>query len=242
MKIQEILAKIAKGEALTDDEKKFLAEYKEPEGGEGRIPKERLDQEIAKRKEAEAAKAELDKKIAELTEQVEQMKTSGMSEAEKAKAEAEKQLKTLHDQVAKLTKERDDAAAKAADMEFGAGVRALADKHKFVDPDYLGYKIKAAGVKLDDADGVSGLIKALEKDSPNMFRSDAKPGSGTQGAGAGGAGGGGDAKARLDELNKKLELSSREVAEVIALQAQVKAGGNAGGGTDGATGAAGGAN
>ncbi len=229
MNIIDILAKIAKGESLTDAEKKFAAEYKEPEGGEGRIPKERLDQEISKRKAAEDQVAQLTSKVDELTGKVEELTTSGMSEADKAKAEAAKQLKTLQAQVEKLTKERDEAAKKAADMEFSGGVRDLAAKHNFVDAEYLGYKLQAAGIKLDDAAGVAAFMKGLEKDSPNMFKSSAKPGGGTSTDGNGDAGRN-NAQMRLDELGKKTELSSREVAEVIELQAQIKAGDASNGG------------
>ena len=49
MELKEVIAKIVAGEQLTDDEKKYLADWKD----DGRIPKSRLDQEIQKRKDAE---------------------------------------------------------------------------------------------------------------------------------------------------------------------------------------------
>lgn len=229
MNISDILAKIAKGEKLAEAEIKFAGEYKVPEGegGEsGRIPKERLDQEIAKRKAAEEQVTQLNQQIADLSAKVDDLQTSGMSEAEKAKAESAKQIKNLQIQVDKLTKERDDAAKKAADMEFNGGVRDLAAKYNFVDADYLGYKLQTAGIKLDDATGVATFMKGLEKDSPGMFRSSAKPGAGTQ-PDAGGSASSSNAKMRLEELGRKTELSSREVAEVIALQEQLASGRNA---------------
>jgi hypothetical protein len=220
MTIAEILAKIAKGEALTDEEKKFALEYKEPTDDGTKIPKARLDQEIAKRKAAEEQTAQLNTQITELQEKLDKLETSGLTEAEKAKTEAAKQLKNLQAQVEKLTKERDEAAKKAADMEFSSGVRELAAKHNFVDADYLGYKLQAAGLKLDDENGIATFMKGLEKESPSMFRSQAKPGAGTQqDQGQGGANA--TAKQRLEELNKKTELNSKELAEFIALQAEV---------------------
>ena len=220
MDIKTILAKIAKGEELTDEEKKFAGEYKGTDN-DNRIPKSRLDEEIAKRNAAETKSSEFEKKIAELTEKLEAMQSAGMTEAEKAKAEAAKQLKSLTAQVAALTKERDEAAKKAADMEFSNSVHAIAEKHKFLDADYLGYKLKAAGLALDDEEKVTGFMGNLAKESPNLFRSEVKSGAGT-GTGGSAAGAGSTGKARLDELNKKSELSSREVAEVIQLTEQIK--------------------
>lgn len=97
MSIAEILAKVAKGETLTDAEKQFAAGYKPAAGDEetgetgGRIPKARLDAEIAKRKEADSKVAELNSKLDELNSKLEELESAGMSEAEKAKKEAEKQ-------------------------------------------------------------------------------------------------------------------------------------------------------
>lgn len=218
MDLQKILAKIAKGEALSDDEKKFVGEYKTDES---RIPKERLDQEISKRKAADEKAAELEGRLAELQKKVEELETSGMSEAEKAKAAAAKELKTLQEQLAKANKEKDETAKKAAELEFSVAVKNIADKHNFTDADYLGYKLQGAGVKLDDETAVGNFMKELEKTAPILFKSSAKPGAGTGGAGGGSAQS--SASQRLEELGKKADLSSREVAEVIALQAQVKA-------------------
>lgn len=230
MSIAEILAKVAKGETLTDAEKQFAANYKpaagDDEGGDkdtaARIPKARLDAEIAKRKEADAKVAELTTKMEELTSKVEELETAGMSEADKAKKEAEKAAAKTAAQLAQLTKERDEAVAKAAEMEFTGKVRDLAGKHNFTDAEYLGYKLRAGAVKLEDESAVAAFMKGLEKTAPGMFKSTAKPGAGTTADGTQSVQVSA-AKKRLDELNGKKELSSREVAEVIELQGKVKA-------------------
>lgn len=228
MKIEEILAKVAKGETLTEAEKQFVAEYK-PGAGDGggddtsaRIPKARLDAEIAKRKEAEAKNAELATKVDDLTSKVEELETAGMSEAEKAKKEAEKASAKQAAELARLTKERDEAVKKAAEMEFAGKVQALAAKYNFTDPDYLAFKLRAGEVKLDDEGDVTTFMKGLEKSAPGMFRSTAKPGAGTTANGTQTAQPSA-AKKRLEELNSKKELTNREVAEVIELQGKVKA-------------------
>lgn len=229
MKIEEILAKVAKGETLTESEKQFAAEYKPGAGDAGggddnsaRIPKARLDAEIAKRKEAEAKNAELATKVDDLTSKVEELETAGMSEAEKAKKEAEKTSAKQAAELARLTKERDEAVKKAAEMEFAGKVQALAAKHNFTDPDYLAFKLRAGEVKLDDEGAVTTFMKGLEKSAPGMFRSTAKPGAGTTANGTQTAQPSA-AKKRLEELNSKKELTNREVAEVIELQGKVKA-------------------
>lgn len=228
MKIEEILAKVAKGETLTDAEKQFVADYKPgaadtgPEENAARIPKARLDAEIAKRKEAEDKNAELAAKLEDLTSKVEELETAGMNEAEKAKKEAEKASAKQAAQLAQLTKERDEAVKKAAEMEFNGKVQALAARHNFTDPDYLAFKLRAGAVKLDDDGAVATFMKGLEKAAPGMFKSTAKPGAGTTANGTQTAQPSA-AKKRLDELNSKKELTNREVAEVIELQGKVKA-------------------
>lgn len=246
MKIEEILAKVAKGEAITEAEKKFLADYKEPVAGDASsssVPRTRLNDEIAKRKEAEKEVEQLKTQVADLTDKVEEMETNGMSEADKAKKEADRELGKLRAQVDALTKERDEATQKVAEMEFTGWVRELATKHNFTDAEYLGFKLRAAGVKTDDANGVAAFMKGLEKDAPGMFKSTAKPGAGTAANGGQNAPQS-TAKQRLEELGKKTELTNREVAEVVELQAKVKAEGadgatgnnNGGTGADGAAG------
>ena len=229
MKIEEVLAKVAKGETLTEEEKRFVADYK-PAAGDGggdesgaaRIPKARLDAEIAKRKEADAKVAELTSKLEELTSKVEELETAGMSEAEKAKKEAEKASAKQAAELARITKERDEAVKKAAEMEFAGKVQQLASKHGFADPDYLAFKIRSGDVKLDDEGAVATFMRGLEKAAPGMFRSTAKPGAGTTADGAPQAQTSA-AKKRLEELSSKKELTNREVAEVIELQGKVKA-------------------
>lgn len=229
MKIEDILAKVAKGEALTDAEKQFAADYK-PAAAAGdaddeknaRIPKARLDAEIAKRKEADAKVAELTTRLEELNSKVEELENKGMSEADKAKNAAEKERTKTAAQIATLTKERDEAVKKAADMEFASKVQQLATKHNFTDAEYLAYKLRAGQVDLDDEGATGTFMKGLEKSTPTMFKSAARPGAGTAANGTPQAQPSA-AKKRLEELQSKNELTNREVAEVIELDSKVKA-------------------
>ena len=89
MTIQEILKKVVAKEELTAEELDYLKSY-EPLKEDGRIPKDRLDKEIEKRKAAEDSKTKLEEQLDELKTKIEELETKGMSEAEKAKAAVEK--------------------------------------------------------------------------------------------------------------------------------------------------------
>ncbi|MBO4620360.1 MAG: hypothetical protein J5654_09655 [Victivallales bacterium] len=236
MKLEELLAKIANGEKLTDEEKEFIKNYKEPEPDPNRIPKSRLDEEIAKRKEAESRGDELQAKLSELEAKVEELNTKGMSEAEKAKRESAKTLKALQEQVAALTKERDESKAKADAMEYRGKVTELAKSRRFTDIDYLEYKLQSAKVNLDDQTAVAGFFGELEKSAPHLFESAAKAGSGS--SDNKGGSGASAYQSRIDELLAKPSLSTRESQEVIDLQTKIeaeKSGGSASGNANGGT-------
>ena len=158
-------------------------------------------------------------KIEELTGKVEELESKDLSEADKVKRDTAKEIEKLQKQVKDLTEERDGKAKALADTEFKTKVSGIAAKYNFVDSDYLQFRIKSGEIDLDDEKAVSAFVKELEKNSPNLFKSSAKPGSGT-----------GTEKVvtppatseqRLKELLAKPELSRREVAEVHMLQEEL---------------------
>jgi hypothetical protein len=73
MNLTELLKKVAKGETLTDEEKAYLAAYKEDDS---RIPKSRLDEELAKKKELQKNIDALTAKQSELESQLEELKNT----------------------------------------------------------------------------------------------------------------------------------------------------------------------
>ena len=220
MKIKDILKKVAVGKELTDEEKQFLESY-DPESDESRIPKTRLDAEIAKVK-AEKDRADgLAQQLADAQSKLEEAENAGKTEAEKTAAANAKALKTLQDQVDALTKERDTANAMLAKSERATKISAIAGKHNFFDSDYLDFLMNAQEVDLDDETAVSSAMKKLGETKPELFKSTAKPGGGT-----GGNGGSSDAKtgqARIDELLGKKELTIGEANEVAELQCKIAA-------------------
>lgn len=216
MNIKEILKKVSEGTELSAEEKAYLASY-DPDAASGRIPKERLDQEIAKFKAEKERADKLDTDLAELKEKLEELENSGKTEAEKAKAAADKELAKLKAQVQNLTKERDEAKSSLAKSERTAKVAALAAKHKFSNADYLDFLAASKNIDLDDEAAATGFMTELGKSNPELFTSTAKSGGGTKGAGSDSAG----TQARISELLKKPELSTREAGEVIKLQQEL---------------------
>ena len=220
MKIKDILKKVSAGKELTEEEKQFLESY-DPESDESRIPKTRLDAEIAKVKAEKERADSLEQQLADAQAKIEEAENAGKTEAEKTAAANAKTLKALQTQVDALTKERDDANAKLAKSERTAKISAIAGKHNFSDSDYLDFLMNSQEVDLDDEGAVSGAMKKLGETRPELFKSTAKPGGGT-----GGNGGKPDAKsgqARIDELLGKKELTINEANEVAELQCKIAA-------------------
>ena len=211
--LKEILKKIAEGKELTPEEKSFLQSY-EPDSAEGRIPKSRLDEEIAKRKSEKERADKLEADLAALQDRLDELENAGKSEADKAKAAHDKELAKLQKQVDDLTKERDEARTNFEKSERTAKIAALAGKHNFSDANYLDFLTSSNEVDLNDEAATSSFMKELGKSSPHLFKSSAKPGGGTNAGGKDAP----DAKKRLSELLGKPELSSREAGEVIRLQ------------------------
>lgn len=223
MKIKDILKKVANGTELTAEEKEFLESY-DPEKDESRIPKSRLDQEIAKLN-AEKQRADgLETQLSELQTKLEEIESAGKSESEKAAAANAKALKALQTQVAALTQERDEAKASLAKSERTAAISKIATAHSFSDSDYLDFLANSKEIDLNDDGAVSSFMKELGTSRPELFKSSAKPGGGTSG---GGKAQNGSNDARLKELLGKDELTPREAAEVYELQSAGK-GGNGG--------------
>jgi len=126
MTIKELLAKMLKGEALTDEEKKLVQEWDPDATAAAARRKAEADaKKLAdKLAELEAANAELAKKAAEAG-------SAGKTEAEKLV----KQVETLTKQVEQITLAKADADAKAAQLAREQRIGQLRAKHgvKFVD-------------------------------------------------------------------------------------------------------------
>jgi|GEM_PF-902181 hypothetical protein len=218
MNIAEIIKKVLAGEELSAAEKEYLG--KADFNDANRIPKARLDQEIEKRKAAEATATELQSKLDELTTKVDELENKGLSEVEKAKKESEKAIAQLKSEVSTLSKERDNSAAALKALERKGQIRDLAAKHNFANSEYLDFLTTSRNLDISNEQATAGFFQELEKSSPELFRSTAKPGGGTVGTGQTGSGTVA-AETRIKELLNKPELSSREASEVIKLQSEI---------------------
>ncbi|MGE4300825.1 MAG: hypothetical protein AB7F40_04390 [Victivallaceae bacterium] len=217
MDIKAILAKVLKGETLTDEEKTALAGYN-PEDS-GKIPLSRLNEVIAARDAAEAEATSLKASLQTLTSKVEELESKGMSEADKAKKAYEKTISTLQEQVKTLTGERDAATGNLGKLERASKISKLAGEHSFSDADYLDYLVSSANVDVDSKDAVSAFMSNLGKSRPELFKSSAKPGGDTK---PGMPPKDSDDDTRMKELMGKPSLTLREAAEVLSLQNKSK--------------------
>ena len=111
MEIKDILAKVAKAEELTADEKKFVVSY-DPQkvADDAAAAARRKESEASKKGQTEIDDLKAKLKVAEDEKKaIEDAKKAGATEAEKMAAD----MKALRDSVETLTKGKADAEAKA---------------------------------------------------------------------------------------------------------------------------------
>ena len=167
MKVSELIGKALSGTELTAEEKDFLTRYQEPEMKD-RIPKNRLDQEIARRREME-------EKNAALQQQLEEFAGRDLSEQEKTV----RQMDTMKRQLAQLQQERDDAVTAHGELEFRHRVGDLAGRNRFADADYLGFLARRHKVDLNDEAATGEFIDSLRESCPKFFRVETAGGAGS---------------------------------------------------------------
>ncbi len=167
MKITEIIGKIVSGEEITPEERLFLSDYQEPEVKD-RIPKSRLDQEIARKKE-------LEQRVEDMARQLGEYENRGLSETEKNR----RTIENLNQKIENLTRERDEIRNAKDAIEMRTRIGALAEKCNFDDHDYLEYLIKRDGKNVTDDEEMNGYIAELMKASPRHFRLDISGGGGS---------------------------------------------------------------
>jgi len=174
MNLAEVLKKAAQGVELSQDEKDFLIGYR-PEG----IPKNRLDAEIAKRKEAENRSQELSAALEELKGKVESLESRDLSETDRLKKDFDKELNRLRGNLQTLSTERDSARQELDSVKFRQNITELACKHNFSDPLYLEYLAAKNGIPLEDTEKVKGFMDSLKETSPKLFKLELRPGGGS---------------------------------------------------------------
>jgi len=207
MKIKDVLAKVAKGEDLSADEKKFLAEYEEP-SEDGRIPKERLDREIAKRADAEKKLADAQQAAEEARAKLDELESKGLSAADKQAKEFQKQLDAMTKRVESLTAEKEATATELAQTKFRTAVSEIAGKNGFLDADYLGFVLSGRKIDMADAKAVDAVIGDLKKSHAALFKAPVAGGSGGAAGGTGGKAGEPEAQKKYSEAKAKGDVIS----------------------------------
>lgn len=167
MKIGEIIAKMLKKEELTEEEAKFLKDYKEPKP----VDVGKLNKQIA---DLQAKFDEVEKERDDLAAKADEAASEGQTEAQKL----QKQLDKVSADLKKAQAERDEAITAKGALEYDNSVSALAAEHKFTSRDYLKYKLQSAKVDLKDADAVKTFMDNLKKEEAKFFAADVNGGGG----------------------------------------------------------------
>lgn len=188
MTIKELLAKAAKGETLTEEERSELAAYDPDRVSNGAA--------AAARKAAEKERDALKAQLAEAEEKLANADVNGKSELEQLKAQVVKLTKLAADKDQLIAKAAADQKKTTRDGKIGkilSGLRLMPDGA--VDPDMVRLALDhvLAGVEddaLDNADAVKPIIDGLVSKNKGWFVGDSGGGSGTppkDGHGSGGA-------------------------------------------------------
>lgn len=215
MKLKDILAKIAKGEALNDEEKKFVGEYDEQTTLDAAAANAR------KKAEAEAAKwkAKAEKAETDLAEALEKNKDPAK---DNEIAKLTKRMESLEKKNAALEAEKAAAARNLSirDAMKAAGISAA----KGVDADTLQELItsKLKDTDLEDADAVKAVFDAFKKANPSMIAAGGIGGAGVKGTPGGHIPQRNPWKKETFNLTEQIELSvsNPEMAATMKAEAQ----------------------
>ncbi|MBU8902654.1 MAG: hypothetical protein KOO69_07935 [Victivallales bacterium] len=174
MDVTEILGKVVDGQTLSNEERKSLSEFR-PQG----IPKSRLDAEIAKRKDLEQQKNELNETLGKVSSRLDELENRDLSEHEKLEKTHSFELKQLRENVSSLTTERNLSKQELEQIKFQQKVGKLAKEKQFNDPGYLGFLLKQGNVSLETSDQVEEFMTELRDSSPKLFHLELRSGSGS---------------------------------------------------------------
>jgi len=123
MNLKDILAKVAKGESLTDAEKKFLGEYDAEKASNDAVAayRRKADEKLAK---AEKDRDDLKTQVDAIQQQLDEKKNSGKTEMDKV----QEQNKLLADQLAQITKRFEDSDKEKAQLSRSQAINGIREK------------------------------------------------------------------------------------------------------------------
>ena len=211
MKLKEVLAKVLKGDPLTDEERQFVGEYDE---------QKLLDTAAsAARKKAEGERDAFKGKVDELTKALE--------EAHKSGAASDGTIQKLQKDVADLIKANKESAEKLAAQARSEAIRKAVGDAKIVcakgiSASLFDSAVSAAfdGVNMDDAEVVKTTLDRFKADNPAMIGVDGVGGAvqkGKPGA-LGGFAGANPFSKKTFNLTQGLELMRQNPEQARALQ------------------------
>lgn len=213
MNIQEIIKKLLAGTALTDDEKSFA---------EGFDLQALTDKASASaRRKAEGESATKLKRIEELEQELEAMKSKG--------ATSDDDLAKLRKEVEKLTKAKAESDAKVAAQVRKEAIAAAAKENGITMAEGVSAKafeqllnLAVGDTKLDDADGIKAAMEAFKRDNPAMIADAGHAGVGGKGSPSGGGASsfiGNPFKKGAENLTEQMRLMRENPAEAKRLAA-----------------------
>lgn len=214
MKLADILAKVLKGEALSDEEKKFVGDYDEQKTLDAAAANARKKAE----KEAKDAKDALERLQGEFDE----FKTA--NDPGKKQTELERAL----NRIAKLEKENADAKAQVAARDRTARIRALAKEAginpaKGISSDTIDLLVDnlMAKVDIDDADAVKAAFDGFKSSNAGLIAADTVGGVGVKGTPGGSTHSGPNPfKPETANLSEQMNLLTNNPAEAQRLAAE----------------------
>jgi len=211
MNITDILKKVTQGEALTDEEKKFAAEF-DPQ-------KVVNDAAAAARRKAEEDAKKLKTDFDELKAKLEKAaedKKAGMSENEKLAEE----LKTLRESITVLTKSKEEAEQKAAATLRSQTIRDAAKAAGIVIApktvnEKLFYKIlenSLAEVDIANQEQLKAALDGFKAENPGIITAGGSGGSGGTGEPAGPVGvDGSSLVSKMSDAERAKDLEKRGI-------------------------------
>ena len=217
MKLADILAKIAKGDALTDEEKKFVGEYDEQKSLDAAAANARKKAE----KEANDAKDALERLQGEFDE------FKAANDPGKKQSELEKALA----RISKLEQANKDKEAQIAARDRTARIRALAKEAginpaKGVSSETLDLLVDnlMAKVDIDDADAVKAAFDGFRTSNAGLIAANTVSGVGSKGQPASAGSYTGKNPFAKDSFNLteqiKLRITNPEMATSLEAAAQ----------------------
>lgn len=214
MKLADILTKVVKGDALTDEEKKFVEEFDEQKNLDAAAANARKKAE----KEAADAKAALERLQGEFDE------FKAANDPGKKQTEVEK----LTTRIAKLEKAKADAEAQIAARDRTARIRALAKEAginpaKGVSSDTIDLLVDnlMAEVDIEDADAVKAAFDGFKSSNAGLIAANTVGGVGVKGVpGSSAHSGPNPFKPETANLSEQMNLLTNNPAEAQRLAAE----------------------